>query len=532
MPLVSVRFRRNAALGVSAVLLLLLGLWVVVPPESSVAGASAAEPEASFGSIEPDRLGSLTVHKHEWQPGEPVVASIDGSVPIPSAPVPGVQFTVWRMTDVSLTQPSGWASLPATPPAEVCAGQVPAWGSHTFGPGQLTVTDAQGVAAFGVGEGEGLPVGAYLVCETGVSGPSNRAVIDRAAPFVATLPAVDPVSGGWRYAVHAYPKNAVSTITKRVASQEQLGLGAMSRFPVTVDVPVLGPDTSFRFFAVRDAMPGFSEAGVQSVRVGEQTVDEDLYRVTVGQGNAVMLSFTAQGLSWLASGDRPGARVTVVFQGRLTSVGSGVATNQAEVLIDTLPGPTPPDLPEPEGPGVPSNGVETAWGELMLKKVDAQEPSTGLSGAEFQVYAAATPYPQDGVCGDVPTGDPIEVGAGAQRTSVFRSDASGRVRIAGLFVADAVVTEERPSSRCYVVKEIRAPAGFQIPAAAYTGVKVRTGPMTEAVVTIPNSRLLVAGLPLTGATGRVLLLLGGAGLLLVGVGAWLVSRRRGFHRDR
>lgn len=93
----------------------------------------------------------------------------------------------------------------------------------------------------------------------------------------------------------------------------------------------------------------------------------------------------------------------------------------------------------------------------------------------------------------------------------------------------------RNATRCYVLKETAAPAGFVTPtgAAALLAVQVEIG---ETTVTagdlasydgaIGNVKSDVPNLPLTGGQGQVVLMSLGAGLILIAGGAAFVARRR------
>ena len=99
--------------------------------------------------------------------------------------------------------------------------------------------------------------------------------------------------------------------------------------------------------------------------------------------------------------------------------------------------------------------------------------------------------------------------------------------VAGLFVSDSVNATINSAYRCYVIKEVAAPAGYVLPvdAAALTAVRVTAGTSTAADVTVTNTQQGVPQLPFTGAGSQVLLIsIGGGLLLLAGFGAILVRR--------
>ncbi|MDY5601980.1 MAG: LPXTG cell wall anchor domain-containing protein, partial [Schaalia hyovaginalis] len=85
--------------------------------------------------------------------------------------------------------------------------------------------------------------------------------------------------------------------------------------------------------------------------------------------------------------------------------------------------------------------------------------------------------------------------------------------------------------RCYVLKETAAPAGYVLPAgdAALTPLKVTPNATASSTVdvTIDNTKQNVPQLPLTGANGQLLLLIGGSALILLAFGGAFVLRRHG-----
>ena len=197
-----------------------------------------------------------------------------------------------------------------------------------------------------------------------------------------------------------------------------------------------------------------------------------------------------------------------------------------------IPGPTPPDnpptTPPPSEPPTPTNKVVTSWGDITINKTDADNEKT-LAGAKFKVYNATDPYAAS--CESaVKSGDPISIGG----EDTFVSAANGVVSIEGLFVdkkqgaPDAQAVTPDHSQRCYVIEEIEAPAGYTLPSGGkeFTGITVKAGKTTSAAVTVKNSKQDVPGLPLTGAAGKLIMMLAGATLVAIAVGSVFVARSR------
>lgn len=474
------------------------------------AGTAAYAAPQDYGNIDPDRTGSLTVHKYLHQDGD-----VEGDISeAPAAgdftdPVAGVVFTAYPLlesgTPIDLSVPENWNDLSDLTAGAACAAPT----GYTLGaPITLPATDAQGAASID------LAVGVYQVCET--SAPAI--IVDRATPFILTVPM--PHESGWVYDVHAYPKNGEGVVEKTVEPQQDTGLGAVIRFPVTVPVPTM--QQVWTGFAIRDTLDDRLEpiaAADVEVTAGGTALDPSFYEVTVA-GQQVTMNFTAAGIAWLNEGPNAhvGTGIQVVFAGTVVAVGDGAITNQAELW------PNNPGF-DPDGqPPLPSNEVQTYWGNLEVQKRGAGTTGSEglLNGATFEVYNAADPYAADCTAA-VAAGDPVVVNGETE----FTSAGTGVISIAGLFVSDSVNPAIDATQRCYVLKEIAAPSGYVLPADPFTSVAVLIGQTTTSDnVEIVNTQQEVPPLPMTGANGQIILITAGAAALIVAVGLLLMKHRR------
>lgn len=500
---------------------------VVVVSLLVAVGVVAAPSTPVFGDIDQARHGSIIIHKHERQNGTNALAQPDGSASIPSAGIGGVEFTVYPVAGLDMSNPrtwdmvAGWSApgfVDDSNAAGVRLGTVPDQHGLDVAGKKQVVTDASGVAVV-----SGLPVGLYVVAET--KRPAN--VVDIAQPFIVSIPFPDTgKTQGWLYEVNVYPKNGVGSIDKTISKQTGLGLGAVVVFPVTVTVPTIAENASFSYYIIHDPMDArLTGTGVQSVQVDGVDVPARYYHTSV-TGSTVDVGFTQEGLGWLKT--QAGKSVVVTFTGVVGSLGvDGVITNKAFLYSNTQtsadPPVTPPLVPPANPPSTPpeSGQVHENWGNVVVSKIDAGDHHTGLSGAQFEVYGVQDPYASDCSHAQV-TGDALRVNG----VSRFTSGADGRVVIDGLFVSDSKNTPVDATSRCYVLKEVVAPAGYVLPtgAAALTPVSVKTGNTQGVDVTIVNSKNTMPPLPLTGATGLVVLTLTGVVLLVLAV-VVLVYRR-------
>lgn len=503
-------------------------IGVVSLTAMGLAGLSSAAladvPELDFGNIDidEDASGSIIVHKHEHQTSTDVTAEPDGSVKIPSNTVDGVEFTVYDLLvdgkRIDLTDPKAWDDLggvqvsgdPCTVTTDGYSKGDKVTSGYTADGGNVTFGD--------------LPIGAYVVCET--AAPAE--ITDKADPFIVTIPF--PHKLGWLYDVHVYPKNGITTVVKDIVPQDKngVGLGSVIQFPVEVTIPAIAPGRDFTSFDVKDELDsrldptGTTPQGAASVKVDGVDVDSAFYTV-VTSGSTVEVKFDVENSAaqdFLKA--KAGAKLEVVFQGVVTELGNGEIENQATVFVND------PDHKN----GAESNKVWSNWGDVRVLKVNAVEEGenrVGLEGAKFEVYNAVEPYASS--CeGAVPTGDALEVLVGTTTVTEFVSNAAGLVFIPGLFVSDSENDPKDEQFRCYVLKETLAPAGYVTPTGddALFPITVKIGETAEGTydLEIENFQQDVPDIPLTGASGQVLMVIGGVALLLLATGIVIVTRRR------
>ncbi|WP_461636097.1 SpaH/EbpB family LPXTG-anchored major pilin [Glutamicibacter soli] len=463
------------------------------------AGAAMADQGDAVGNIDVARLGSIQINKHKHQNGTDATQKPDGSGDaITSDGIAGVEFTAYQLTDIKLDTTEGWNNLVDIDLSKACTSTPDlALGDPKVAP----LTDSKGITTL-----TGLKLGAYVICET--AAPAE--VVDRALPFLVTIPT--PFENSWLYDVNVYPKNGTTGITKSIDPQSDLGLGGIVNFPVTVDVPKTKSGEIMTRFEVTDTFDsrlGLNGTGVASVKLDGAAVNPAYYTVS-NEDQTVKVTFNEDGRQWLKTqGEK---KVVVTFSAVVKEVGK--IENDAEAFINT---------PGHDGK-VESNDVTTNWGDLIALKT-AKGTNAALEGAEFQIFAAEAPY-ADTCEGAIATGKALTVNG----ATTFTSGKNGVVDIAGLYVSDSVNDKKDATQRCYVLTETKAPAGFVTPTGdnANTPVAVKIGANEVGVydATIVNSQQDVPELPLTGANGQILMVIGGTAVLLVAGGLVIVSRRR------
>lgn len=557
---------RRLACAIGASALILSGAGFAAPAMAQ--DEPVADVAAAMGNIDFNQTGSITIHKHQHQNGtevlgDPKTGDYEGANP--SEGIADVQFKIYKIKNIDLQKAEDWDTLNGLKAEEVAEDTA-----------NLELVDTVVTGADGQIKTKDLPLGAYLVVEG--DAPAN--VVDKAAPFIVTLPypnTTEEKNGAanqenpkatdeWLYDVHVFPKNGVFSLKKTVESQPEHGLnvGSVVKFPVTATIPSLAKDDVFKYFQIVDPMdPRFDPASVgidedYGVTLGGEKLDASDYTVGV-QGHQVVVSFTSQGLGKLKNA--PGQDVVVKFTGKLKSLADesrpdlfGTILNKAYVYQDfennpgestppstppaTTPVTTPPSTPPTEPPTTTPPGetplVKQFWGDLRIQKVDKGDGKTGLEGAEFKVYPAANPYPADnGACSaEIAEGaKPVQKsGVGEGDDLVVASDKDGLVKFEGLFVSDDQNDPKSAPFRCYVLVETKAPTGFVTPNEENNKypvqVKIGQTAVEEYDAKVENAKRDTPDLPLTGGKGVIMLMALGGILLVVAIGAGVVFIRR------
>lgn len=519
-------------------------------------GALVTSTAAHAAAIDPTETGSITIHKYA-NPGNGA-ANPDGTGTQPNTdPIAGVTFEVRAIEGINLTDGTntGWDALNAITLAQKEAlahvkGQALV---YTLADYDLVDCNMYTTGEDGVVTTSSLPVGPYFVRETGA--PS--AVVAPVVPFIVTVPtpAVNagienaPLDGEWVYDVNVYPKNTIAEAPrKNISTQAGAALGSQTTFQISAKVPALAKDETYNKLVFTDTLdtrltPN-TDLSVISVTsfAGDVTFTQGTDYTAAWAGQKLTVTFTDTGLGKLAAGQQ----IILSFQATANTVGTieNIAyVNINDFVVDSEEVGEPGEPGEP-GDGSPTNKVETRWGTLTAKKVNVVDTTQGLAGAQFEIYMGATETA--GCVADIDTLAVVTT-PGTTTPLVLTSDAAGTIAINGLWVgdtalevaADGTVTNTTVAgrdfaSRCYVLKEIAAPAGFVLPtgAAALTEVVINTGDNgTIPLVEIDNTQQGVPTLPFTGADGQQALTIAGIALAVIALGGVFIVRRRKAQAD-
>ena len=381
-----------------------LRVGLIMAVATAIADRGSIGPAAAAPLVDPNAVGSITVHKFE-KPADPTGLPNDGTSVDTTGltPLPGVTFKVQQVNTIALATNEGWADAAALSGVFDAANaeQSIIDAGYTLGSANAQITDTAGVASF-----TALPIGLYLVQET-----SYPAGVTPSAPFLITVPLTDPTDlDAWMYDVHVYPKNSTSTVDKTVEDSEQIKLGDPVVWTITADIPNEEVIDGYKIVDPLDSRLDYVSTSV-TLADGTPLLSTD-YVVSFDEAtNTVTVQFTAAGLLVLA--DHTDTQVVVVINTTVNEIGEieNVAyVYPNEYSFDIEPG-------EPGGP-TPTDPVDTKWGQITIEKVG--ENSETLSGAQFQVFtsladaqAQTNPVVIDGV-------------------SVWTSDANGVLTIDGL----------------------------------------------------------------------------------------------------
>lgn len=477
-----------AALGAAA--LGLVGL-------AGVAGAAAVDTAPTDPKAQ--ETGSLTIHKVDG----PTTGNTNNGTEqqnVAGTPLDGVTFTVRPVTkigdsEINLTTAAGWKLIQGVDDhvADVAAGN-----GYTLGDATSVMTGAAGNP--GEAKFDDLPIGLYLVQETG---HGSLPIVTTAAPFLVTIPLAEnnaqgEATGNWLYDVHAYPKNQlVDKPTKQVADPTSvLAAGAIVTWTVNAPIPALNGTDSFTKFVVTDDLdPKLEYQASATVTVEDLTLETTDYSVSTG--NPVTVTFSPSGLTKLEGlAQRPGydGTTNVVVKINTKVLEGGSIENTANVNVNDNEQDT--------------NTPSTQWGYIKIVKQD-KDTQAKLAGAEFAVYK---------------TEDDATAGTDAIATATTGDD--GTLTFGPLWVGN----DNEAASKDYFVKELTAPKGYVLDPALHTVKVTPSAPSAVEVTQIDNTKAEVPNLPLTGANGQMLALIGGGALVLLAGGTALVARKRS-HQD-
>lgn len=443
--------------------------------------------------------GTVTVHKLEQPEGD--LGANDGSQLETSGATPLVAgFTACAIADIDLSVSSDWDRLSklTVTPVEGDAPVVEEAGGGVLalscGTEQMTAA-ADGATAFDLSADS-----AYVIYESTQAANTVAA----AQPTIITVPFPGNGAAGqpvWNYEPHIYPKN---TVVGSGATKDGVVIGNQVTFDIKVPINPLAKDENYSELRVNDQLKDFLKYTAGSVTLANKSgnpvalVAGTDYTLTAPTGDTaveVVLNFLPPGLAKLDA--NIGGKLTLTIEAE--AVGTGSTENEATITINgasTGPG-TGPETPDPERFFAGAHVLKLAMNKGASNAV-------ALAGATFSIVtldSSATECPAT---------------IDADETVVFADQVSA---------ADGKTPSQVTAAGKYCVYETAVPAGYK----GLSGGMMLEVTGENSTVDVVNTQIGadegdLPTLPLTGAAGSVLVVAGGA-LLLV-IGAVLLNARR------
>lgn len=446
--------------------------------------------------------GTVSVHKLE-QPDAPFGPN-DGSELTATDATPLVAgFTACSIDGIDLSNSAHWNRLQNI--GVTLDGDGNPVASEGGTPLTLNCGTEQSTAAATGATAFTLPADrAYVVYE---STPAENA-ISVAQPTLVTVPYPGNGSAGtpaWNYSPHIYPKNIV---VGSGATKDGVIVGNSVTFDVNVPINPLAAGQTYTELRINDQLAdslrytggavALTDKDGESVPLvaGDFTLTEPSADAEENEGVEVVLNLLGPGLAKIDA--NIGGTLTLTIDA--DAIGTGSTENEAQITVNgksTDPG-TGPEVPNPQNYFSGAHLVKQAQNKGVASTVP-------LAAAQFDVYTADDAATE---CPATPDGSATRVLTG--ETSAASGNTPNRVLAEGK----------------YCVYETVVPAGYK----GLVGGILLTVAGEDSSVTVVNNQIGtdptdLPNLPITGATGSVLLAVGGAALLALG-GVFLALRRR------
>ncbi|MCF2707402.1 SpaH/EbpB family LPXTG-anchored major pilin [Arcanobacterium haemolyticum] len=546
----------KATKGLAAFAAAALGVGLLTMP-----AANAADGNINL----PDEKGSITVHKYEQGKGDWSSVARDGGekkAPDGANALEGVEFTLYKAEGVDLEQQAAWDGI-ATATGSVNGTS----GTATINGATKTLkqvgnpvnTDAEGVAKF-----SDLDLGLYYVVESGIGA---HQITQKASPFFVTVPYPGDSSKGesWNYNVHVYPKNVVNEPGEKTAdttnttrlridgTDNDLFVGDIVTWDIKQTVPAnpnpnqAGEDLGVSQFGAVDpliqylalAPTGADNKSAVTIKVKKAGTTEEVDWTgdfTITQRDNIekngttytpwQINLTAVDVAGAdparkaVPGLAPNDQVIIKVRTKVTSLPSDgkIPNGFFPIQGDYDPFNDPNTPKDPENPPVKTKETPR-FGDYIFNKID-KDSKQALSNAKFSIYKAEADTNKDGKL------SAEEKAAATPVATNIASDANGVVSFKGIFLGNAPEETASLTANFFLVEDA-APAGYKVLADAKS-ITITQGTLTAPIegADVPNEKSDVPQLPFTGAAGKLLLTIGGAAVIALAVGLYMVNARR------
>lgn len=206
--------------------LLTLAMTLSMMTMTAFAAEGATGTTAKMPTIDTSKDVSLTIHKYEYngnlKPDGTGSATDESNVPTGengAKPLPGVQFTIWKVANLDAYYGKDGAKLPTVGNFVLTGKGTEAKLSKDGTEIEKTasgVTDNDGKIIF---KGRDITQGLYYVSET--NAPAN--VTAKAGDFLVSLPMTNADGDDWIYDVHVFPKNQTTYGGVTLVKQGKVG---------------------------------------------------------------------------------------------------------------------------------------------------------------------------------------------------------------------------------------------------------------------------------------------------------------------
>lgn len=196
--------------------------------------------------IDTTKKGSITIHKYEYNntDGEEGNGEAGQTVPVGATALDGVGFTLYVLNDYDTAEEikayyssSNTITLNTTDYYTYNSATDTYTAKTGAGTGKVTLRETEKTTASGVLTFSDLPVGIYLVVETGA--PAK--VTKKEPPFLVSIPMTKPTGDGWNYDVHVYPKNKTTVAGVKLKKTDTTGTIALEGAHFVLQVETATP---------------------------------------------------------------------------------------------------------------------------------------------------------------------------------------------------------------------------------------------------------------------------------------------------